>query len=623
MYTFKRQTRTFGSAAWPLFFLLLQLLFSSTVSAGDINVSASLNASRFPEDQGVLLSVTVNGAGSARVEQPRVDGLQIVYRGQNSQIQWINGKSSQSVSFSFIVQAEKAGNYTIGPIRVEVDGTTYTTEPIRCTVTPVQASKAPPAGRQGMQSQQNNAPAARLRSGEAEQIGFMRVVPKKETIYSGELVPFTIKAYFRQGMRVTIKSAPRFVGDNFILHSIDDQPRQSEEMVNGTPYTTLTWQGTLSPVKEGTFPMEVEMDAGLLVRAKRQRPTSPFDSPFFNDPFFDDFFARYSHRDVKVASPEKKITVKDLPTRGRPGDFSGAIGTYSLAVAASPLEAGVGDPITLKMVVTGTGNFDTVQAPQLTDTRNWKTYPPSEDFEEHRPGQGKKTFEQAIVPTSGKITAIPPVSFSYFDPDSGAYVSVSSDPIPLRLKAGTSPQKTPVSASTTTQASEKQDTAPSPAGLKNLAPLHTELGNLVQAIRPLYRQFRFQAAMATALAVLLAALVLYLRRRRLAADPDIMRRREVADKIKTCLQEMESAVKSNDPAAFTTACRTAIQEKLARQWGIQARAITLADLELRLGRDNPLCDIFRQLEHAGYSGSELTENSMQAILRTLRTELEQ
>ena len=86
---------------------------------------------------------------------------------------------------------------------------------------------------------------------------------------------------------------PGFTGENFMLQSLDDEPVQRERMVDGKPYIELVWNGALSAVKEGTFPLEVEMDVELLVPQKRQRRTNPFGSPFMNDPIFDNYMDFY------------------------------------------------------------------------------------------------------------------------------------------------------------------------------------------------------------------------------------------------------------------------------------------------------------------------------------------
>jgi hypothetical protein len=600
--------------------LLLQLPPAPPCHAADISVKAELSSSRFPEDEAVLLTVTVQGARSAEPELPAADGLRFIYRGQSSQMQWINGKSSSSIVFTFLVQAEKTGKHTIQPIKVTVDGSSYTTNPLSCTVARARAGGGASGGSQGMQSpQHSNAPTARLRSGEAEKIGFMRISPKKNTIYSGELVPFTIKAYFRQGVRITLRSAPRFIGENFILHSLDDKPEKDTELVNGTPYTTLTWTGALSAVKQGTFPLEVEMDAGLQVRVRQQRSGNPFGSSFFNDPFFNDFFARYTEREVKMASPEKSITVMDLPKKGRPENFHGPIGTFSLAVAASPLDGKVGDPVTLKMVLSGTGNFDMVQVPELTNSDHWKIYPATESFTKQGVNRGKKTFEQAIVPTSPDLNAIGPVRFSYFDPDAKEYITLTSDPIAIRLQ----PVPGKISRPRVHPATKQQQSVvpKTTAGPGNLAPIHPDPGRLFTTIAPLYQKTWFILLMLLAVACLAASLLLRLRSRTLEKNPGILRHKQVNRKLEHHFSEMKQAVANGDHDTFARHCRTAIQERLGEIWGKQARAITLADLEERLDADAPLLGIFKTLELCEYSEKCLGPDAMKQILETTQTEL--
>ena len=308
----------------------------------------------------------------------RGDGLRFYSRGQSTQMQWINGKSSSSVAYTYLVQATSPGTHTIAPITVTVDGKTYQTRAIKCEVQPAGASPAPSPGQHGGRAvQPPPSSSTRLRSGEADQIGFMRVLPRKENVYAGELIPLTIKAYFRRNMRVTIKSNPRLTNDNFILESLDDKPVQSEELIDGVPYTLLTWHGSISAVKQGAFPLEIAMDTTLLVRSRRQRPSSMFGSPFLDDPFFDDFFGGYTQKNITLLSPKKEITVNDLPEQGKPAQFSGAIGSFSMAVNAHPLTVAPGDPITLHMIIQGSGNFDRVKAPFLQDhLRTGRPIPP-------------------------------------------------------------------------------------------------------------------------------------------------------------------------------------------------------------------------------------------------------
>ncbi|MCI5150669.1 MAG: protein BatD, partial [Candidatus Electrothrix sp. MAN1_4] len=505
--------------SWLVVVLLCAVLFPAiALAAGDIQVEATLQPEKFSEDQAARFIVTVTGARSAEPDMPAAQGLHFIYQGQSSQTSWVNGKISSSISYTFLVQADKAGDFTIAPVKVHVDGTTYTSEPVQCTVLPAQSS-----GQVGNSSSRASTTTVPPGANEVNNIGFLRIMPKTERMYSGQMVPFALKAYFTPGRRVTLKSAPRLTGENFLLQSLDEEPLQQKKQVNGTIYTALTWQGTLSAVKEGNFPLTVEMDAEVLVRSKSRLQGTPFGSSLLDDPFFSGILGNYSRRDVTLTSQEQEMTVLDLPTENRPDTFSGAIGTFSLAVAASPLDGKVGDPVTVKMQLEGKGNFALVQAPVLSEKKGWKVYPASGTVRDLGAGKGMKTFEQALIPKEQGITALPSMRFSYFDPQAEEYVTLSSDPIPLSLETapdqpvGQLTHQTEQKQASAAQINQQQNgkenknisgktSTSQPA--QHLAPLHPDIGKLVPAIQPLYQKVWFQLLMVLALLCLFIAVVL-------------------------------------------------------------------------------------------------------------------
>ena len=177
------------AAAILQFFCFTLLLLPVRGLAADVTVTAVLAHTEFTVDQATRFSIIVSNAGSATPELPVADGLRFSYQGQSSQKQWINGKSSSSITFGFVVQAEKPGTHTIAPVSIQVMGTIYQTEPITCTVLPKKKS----AGRiTGKGAQSKTAPSTRMRSNEENKIGQMRIIPAREKMYSGQLIPFTI-----------------------------------------------------------------------------------------------------------------------------------------------------------------------------------------------------------------------------------------------------------------------------------------------------------------------------------------------------------------------------------------------------------------------------------------------
>ncbi len=607
-----------------ILFAIAYLLAPSTAQATDVSVQATLQPKQFTLGQDARLTITINGASSAKPEDPQGDGLRFIYRGQSTRMQWINGKSSSSVSFAYQVQAVKPGSHTIAPVTIRVDDRAYSTKAIKCTVSPAAASPAPqPGNRKGGRAVKPPT-STRLRSGVADKIGFMRILPKKKTVYAGERVPFTLKAYFRQGMRVTIKSNPRLVNNTFILQSLDDKPMQSEEIVNGIPYTLLTWHGAISAVKQGDFPLEMELDTSLLVRNRRQRPSSMFGSPLFDDPFFDNFFSGYTQKDITLLSPKQDIRVMDLPIKGRPKQFSGAIGSFSLAVNARPTTVVPGDPISLHMIIQGNGNFDRVKAPTFTGKKNnWKTYPPSAGKPDSTDTTTKKEFEQAVIPTTQDIDHIPPVSFTYFDPMIKKYITVNSDPIAITVKAGTTTPQ-PLSDSRAAPKQQLQST-PKENEISTVvpAPIHTSFGKPVPALHPLYRQPWFQLLAALSLVLFCTALALVWRNKRLQAHPELTRKKQISKKMMQLLAEVKPAMQNQDSLRFLMLCRRLLQEHFGFAWQMEPRAISAADLQQRLGNDSPLLDIFQKAEHAAYTGQKISEQEMKEIYRRIEQEVAQ
>ncbi|MCI5127787.1 MAG: protein BatD [Candidatus Electrothrix sp. AUS3] len=602
-------------------FFLLSVLWCFVplqVGAADIQVTAALEPATFGQDQAARFVLTVTGSGgAAKPDMPVVQGLQFTYQGQSSKTSWINGTTSSSLSYNFSVQAEKTGKYTVPPVKVTVQGKEYTTEPVQCTVLPAQGSAV-------------GTGAAGSGKDVAKSIGFMQVTPETERMYSGQVVPFTLKAYFRPDKQITLKSIPRLSREDFLLQSLDKEPYQQKERLDGTLYNSLTWQGTLSAVKEGSFPLTVEMDAEVVVHSRSRFQGSPFGSSFLNDPFFSDILGNSFRRDIKIISQEQEIKVLDLPTENRPDGFSGAIGTFALTVDASPLDGKVGDPITVKMQLQGRGNFSLIQAPVVTQKQGWKIYPTSGTVKELGKGKAAKLFEQALVPTEQGLSAVPPMQFSYFDPQAQKYVTLTSDPIPLNLQAlanepAFQPQKNQVPAEQRNQQEDKRDG--SQANLPaleppHLAPLQPELGKLVPYIQPLYQKLWFQGMIILALFCLLLALILFYKQRRLIRDPSILRRKEVQRRLNEHYEGMKRAIAVQDQELFHQHCRTAIQQRAGEVWGLAPEAVTLADVEQRLPVAAPLRRVFTSLEQSGYAGEQLTQAELEEIFQTTRSELD-
>ncbi len=553
-----------------------------------------------------------------------MDGLIFQRRGQSSQHQFVNGTLSSSLSIIFEVEALRPGTFTIPPVSVTVDGKQLQTQAITFEVTPA-AAGIPQQGQQG-----GGVSSSPLAGEERGQMAFLRISPVKEKSYSGEVLPVEIKAYFRQGLRASLNSAPRLNGDSFLFTQSKQEPVQSQEMVGNVPYSVLTWTGTLSGIKEGRRPLSVAVDATLLLPA-RNRPHLPRGGdPFFGNDLFADLFnqQQLQEKKIRIVSRDMTLTVLPLPAEGRPAGFSGAIGHFELQVKAQPRDVGPGDPITLTMTVQGTGNFDRVDAPVLSQPEGWKSYPPSAKLTPGvTPGQGSKVFEQAIIAKGMDTTAIPPLSFSFFDPESGKYQTLRSEPIPLHLNGVENAEKYAEEAVREQAAAEKvrprQDEGQgvSETGGISLAPQHLQLGSLQQGLIPLITRTGFQLVVLVLLLLLAAVILFKVRARRLAGNPALWRRREMTRLLDLRLREMKEGRERGDSRDFLAACRKAMQEQLGLLWQTEPGAITLADLRQRLAGDSELIPLFATAESGAYVQSRLSPREMAEYAGKLEQEL--
>jgi len=586
-------------------------------ASAEVTVDASLSHLSFPQEKAARLTILVTGtSNSADIEMPRVDNVRLQNRGTSSQISVVNGTISSSISHNYLVHALIAGTYTIPPIKVTVAGESYFTKPLTFQVS---AAGQPPSGYSG-----GTEPTA-------AEIAFIRISEKSADHYPGEIVPITIKAYFTQAYRAEIDSLPTIKGDGVVMAQLQDKPQQTEELVNGRMYHVLTWETSISGIKVGKHPISFFLNASLLIPQKR-RSLSPLGNSLFDDPFFggsslDSFFGGHQRKPIVSASPEIIFNVMPLPSDNQPENFTGAIGDFDLKVSAAPVDVEIGEPMTLTMEISGSGNFDRVEAPVFPEHPEWKVYSPSSNFsEQNKSYSGTKIFEQAVVARTGAVSEIPQLSFSYFDPRQKRYVTTTSDAIAINLKntdtpvPGSSPIHPAQPLSPPQQQADTQ--AAAAPTIVGLAPLHLETGTFHDRILPLFKSRWLIAISALCILLLLALFVLKLRQQNIEKHPEIELQRRKKHLLGNDLKLVEQAQAAGNSTSFLTLSRTAIQNQLGLLWNIEPAALSLADIRSRLKPESPLIAIFQAAEEAAYGGATLTDEKMQDYFITLKTELE-
>ncbi|MBW2047702.1 MAG: protein BatD [Deltaproteobacteria bacterium] len=604
--------------------------FAGWVQGGipDGDISARMEPRQIAPGETAVLTVQISGEPSGPPSISRVPGLRFFPMGQSSRYESVNGRVSSTVSYIYQVQAENPGDYTIPPVQAEINGRVRKTRPVTLVVTAQRAGRSPVLGtHQSSHSRTTGqARSSGVRPGEEDQVAFLRVSPAKDRSYVGELVPVKIRAFFRHGLQAALNSLPVISNSAFSWEGLSKEPARTEEIIDNIAYTVLTWNAALCGVKEGEYPVSAELEITVAVPERPRLGRNPFGNGFFDDDFFNSFFTGVREETLTLTSQEKRMRVLPLPKTGRPSNFNGAVGRFTLRTGAEPKRCMVGDPITLRITVKGRGTFNRVSSPSLTTSRGWRTYAPTASFtpSDSSGYRGRKRFEQAIIPMEASIKTIPPVEFCYFNTDTGRYVTLRSKPIGIKVEPDFAQGKRVTAGGSgqgETDGGEKNRSRQDRA-TPDLAPVRVSLGRPVTDLKPVTSNPWFVGFQGIPLGLLFAGFFLGRRNRRCSRDPGLIRKKEVRKKVGRAIREMDRAMAEHDVPLFFNACRAAARERLGELWSLAPETITLVEIRARLGKDGAgIRQVFENADAVTYSGQGFSHEDLKRCREMLLNEL--
>jgi len=599
--------------------LTAAVVLAVTALGARASVTMQLDRSDIGADESAELTISASGNGSSSIRPPSVPGLQFTPVSQSSQIEIINGNASSTSSVIYEVTAQNPGTYTIPSpdpaaakltlrVRSGSGAGSSSQAAVASGVPSTPATSVSPALPAPAVSGANSGTPVMAANGAA----FLRIQMPKRDLYVGENVPVEIQVGLRSGMAATLNGLPSLSADAFTLNKLTTKPEQTQELINGEPYTILTWHSMLAAVKPGEFTLSVQTPVTVQVRTKGRMPGNMGD--MFNDPFFQGFFGGVTQKELSLSNEPSVVKVLPLPTSGQPANFSGAVGNFTATSEVSPLKGAVGDPLTLRLKISGAGAFDRVDSSMLSSVDGWKTYRASGKFvpADSVGYRGEKDFEQAVVPQRPGHQTVPSLSFSFFNPETQKYEVLETPPIAIEIEPG--------SGTVTSTAAPAQSTpvaTPAPA-TNGLRPDMTETGVAISTLRPLYFQPGFLIGQ-SALALSFIGAGAWLRRNnRQFNDPAWQKGRQELQAVNSFLAQMDSAATQQDAATFFFAARQALQHTLASKWKMSPGAITLAEIDSRLnGANENIRQIFALADELAYSGGAAIDADFSAWKQTV------
>lgn len=411
-----------------LIIILIALIAYSTQAFADkVSFTASAPDAVVVGDQ-FRLSYTVTTQKVKDFRAPSIKGFDVLMgpsRSQQSSIQIVNGNvtSTSSITFTYILMANTAGEYTIGGASIVADGNQMVSNSVKIKVLPQDQNSN---GGQGGSSAHSSSGTS-----VSDQDLFITATASKTNVFEQEAFVLTYKIYTRESnLQLNNAKLPDFKGFHSQEIEMTTNARWTPEHYRGRNYyTTVYRQFVLFPQQSGKLyidPAQFQMTIGKPVQSD-----DPFDA-FFNGG------SNVIEIKKSIATPKIAINVSPLPA-GKPADFSGGVGEFTVSSSINSKELKTNDAITIKLVISGTGNLKLISNPEIKFPEDFEVYDPKVDNQVRltREGlTGNRVIEYLAIPRHAGTYKIPGVSFSYFDIRSKSYKTLKTEEYVVNIEKG-------------------------------------------------------------------------------------------------------------------------------------------------------------------------------------------
>lgn len=403
----------------PILIFQVLAVFSLVCGTASAQATARLSSSFLARGERAVLEVSVDrGQVDEMPEIPTVENIEIQPNGGG---RTFRGRPGRNLSFTYdyIVAGYDVGKHVIPPIEVMVEGVPTFTEPVEFEIfnpDELKYTEIPYAGRT-------------LRYASAFRVADLNP-------YVNQAIQAEIKLYVPEDLFVDDWGIPDVSREGLKAWRFQPNFRRSVVNLHGVPHVAVAYPTTFTPDRTGTIslgPARIR----LITREVIQNP-----------------LPQQVNLEVYVQVPILEFEARALPPNA-PKGFANAVGDFRISSTTSQTEVTEGDPISLDLVVSGSGNLDILESPSLANENGWKVYGASRQQrdDERREFSGTVVFHQSIRPLELK-QEIPSYRLVYFDPKSESYKTAVTAPIPLTM--------TPSTAAPTPMASAAMQALPVP-----------------------------------------------------------------------------------------------------------------------------------------------------------------
>ena len=398
---------------------------------------------------------------------------------RNIQYREINGQRTVMVQLTYVLKALRKGTLTIDAATAKADGHTFRSNAI--TIEVVEGSMLKQKKRaqsnqaydpfddlmaddfwgsdpfevfrkqqqQMMRRFQQQAPQPNVAKSEVIKRGdiykniFFLVETDKRNVYRGEQINVSYKLYTRLPMEINITKTPDLQGFWSQDVKLPNPPQPVKEIYKGKEYQVFEIKRTaIFPTQTGTLMLDQAKAEGIVRLGDGTNAGNLIDEFFGSLLDEEAYLAMGGHMEeipVQLQSAPIEIHVKELPLSNKPNSFKGAVGQFIMESAINKTEIKQNEAATLTLRISGTGNLKIAEPPKVDFPTTLDAFDPVVVDSMVHTSQyiaGYKEIKYTFTPNSAGQFEIPPVNFSFFDPEANAYKTVASPAYKIRVLSG-------------------------------------------------------------------------------------------------------------------------------------------------------------------------------------------
>ncbi len=568
-----------------LLFTLLVVVSVTKLMAGVV-VSAQFEPSTLAVGESGRYVITAQGdskqvsgqfsipSGSPQLTFP--DSISVLGQSTSQQFAMNNTGVSMTKSVIVNIRPRKVGKFKVAKFRIQLGDTVYDVPGTELEVVA-----------QGSQVQQSGGSIASSTS--------LKLMFARNKIYVGEAMRSQLQLLLPSNVRIfhnRNNPLPKVTGDAFTLSPfVMDNVTEEKVTVEGKNLQKFSFPTVVTPLKSGQQTLRFDYPITVARTDRSVMRPDPFDQMRMDSLFNQMMGMNGEPEQIELSTGQLSVDVLPLPDKGKPSSFNGAIGNFEASLDM-PVARGlrVGEPLTLKLTLSGEGNFSRIEAPSLQGTDQWRVYEPRSEFrqEDTYGVKGTKTFEYVVIPQQSGALSTPPILFSFFNPETEEYKTIELPPfkievVPSPVIKDSQPLTSKPPATQSVQETVKKDTEKknNSANTGDLVGIRESIGATVSSLSPVFTQAYFGWFNGVALLALVIGYPFLLRWHRLRSDPLFALKTRLR---KECVQHLKATAKevTHDPIVFFTRAESALRVAVAYCLEREGESMTRTDVEEHL-----------------------------------------